>query len=56
MISASKKRKNKYGLFQIHITGINNFGRTVVFAVAFTNIKCKESFVWIFKQYQKQLG
>eukprot|EP00347_Sterkiella_histriomuscorum_P015287 403357600 len=54
LVSVSKKRKNKYGLFQLHMTGINNFGRTVVFATGFTNIKCKEAYEWIFKQFNQR--
>jgi hypothetical protein len=41
LINVSKKRKNKYDFFVIEFTGINNFGNTLVFAVAYTNIKCK---------------
>lgn len=48
LINVTRKRKNKYGLFQILMTGINNFGRAVVFATGFTNIKCKEAYQWIF--------
>jgi hypothetical protein len=44
LINVTRKRKNKYGLFQILMTGINNFGRAVVFATGFTNIKCKEAY------------
>ena len=48
LINVSRKRKNKYGLFQVHMTGVNNFGRAVVFATGFTNIKCKEAYQWVF--------
>lgn len=41
LISCSRKRKNKYGLFQIHFTTVNNYGRVVVLGLGFTNIKCK---------------
>jgi len=54
LISVSKKRKNKYGLFQMHFTGINNFGRVVVFATGFTNIKCKEAYKYIFEEFKKK--
>ncbi|CDW88447.1 protein far1-related sequence 5-like [Stylonychia lemnae] len=54
LVSVSKKRKNKYGIFQIHMTGINNFGRAVVFATGFTNIKCKEAYQLIFKQFNQR--
>lgn len=51
LISVSKKRKNKYGLFHIHFTGINNFGRIITFAVGFLNIKCTNGYEWLFKQF-----
>ena len=54
LINVAKKRKNKYGLFQIHMTGINNFGRAIVFATGFTNIKCKEAYQWIFQEFSKR--
>ena len=54
LITVSKKRKNKYGLFQIHMTGVNNFGRAIVFATGFTNIKCKEAYQWIFQEFSKR--
>lgn len=54
LVNVAKKRKNRYGLFQIHFTGINNFGRAVVFAIGFTNIKCKESYRWIFEEFSKK--
>ena len=54
LISISKKRKNVYGLFQLHFTGINNFGRVVVFATGFTNIKCKEAYRYIFDEFKNK--
>lgn len=54
LINVAKKRKNKYGLYQVHITGINNFGRAIVFATGFTNIKCREAYVWIFQEFSKR--
>jgi hypothetical protein len=51
LISCSRKRKNKYGLFQIHFTTVNNFGKVVVLAIAFTNIKCKQGYIWMFQKY-----
>ena len=54
LVNVAKKRKNKYGLFQVHMTGINNFGRAVVFATGFTNIKCREAYKWIFDEFAKR--
>ena len=54
LVNVAKKRKNKYGLFQVHMTGINNYGRAVVFATGFTNIKCKEAYSWIFQEFYKR--
>ncbi len=54
LVNVSKKRKNKYGLFQIHMTGINNYGRAVVFATGFTNIKCKEAYNWVFQEFSQR--
>ena len=51
LISASRKRKNKYGLFQIYFTTINNYGRVVVLAIGVTNIKCRQGYEWLFNQY-----
>jgi hypothetical protein len=48
LISCSRKRKNKYGLFHIFFTTVNNFGRVVVLGVALTNIKCKQGYEWMF--------
>ena len=33
------------------LTGINNFGNTLIFAIAFSNIKCKETYQWILKTF-----
>ena len=44
MISVSKNRKNKHDFFEILFTGINNLGNTIVFCIALTNIKSKESY------------
>lgn len=51
LISASRKRKNKYGLFQIYFSTINNYGRVVVLAIGVTNIKCRQGYEWLFHQY-----
>ena len=51
MVNVSKKRKNKYDFYVIKITGINNFGNTLIFALAFTNIKCQASYDWVFKHF-----
>lgn len=51
LVSVSRRRKNKYDFYCIKLTGINNFGNTLVFAIAFTNIKCKETYDWIFKTF-----
>ena len=55
MVCISKRRKNRYDFYVINISGINNFGNTVVFALGFTNIKCKETYDWIFKNYSQML-
>jgi hypothetical protein len=36
------------------MTGVNNFGRAVVFATGFTNIKCREAYQWIFTEFSKK--
>jgi hypothetical protein len=51
MINVCKKRKNKYDFYALKFTGMNNFGNTLIFAIAFTNIKCKASYDYIFKQF-----
>ena len=51
LISCSRKRKNKYGLFQIHFSSVNNFGRVVILALGLTNIKCKPGYVYMFNHY-----
>ena len=51
LISASRKRKNKYGLFQIYFSTINNYGRVVVLGIGVTNIKCRQGYEWLFQQY-----
>ena len=51
LISCSRKRKNKYGLFQIHLSTVNNYGRVVILALGFTNIKCKQGYLWMFQKY-----
>ena len=51
MLNVSKKRKNKYDFYVIQFTGINNFGNSLVFATAFTNIKCKETYNWVIQHF-----
>ena len=51
LVSISRRRKNKYDFYCIKLTGINNMGNTLIFAIAFTNIKCKETYDWIFKTF-----
>jgi len=51
LISVSKKRKNKYGLFIVHFTGISNYGRSITFGLGFLDIKCVEAYKWIFEKY-----
>ena len=53
-INVSRRRKNKYDFYAIKFTGVNNYGNTIVFAMAFTNIKCKESYHWILKNFLKK--
>jgi hypothetical protein len=54
LVSISKKRKNKYGLFHIHFSTINNFGRVVILALGLTNIRCRQGCEWLFKQYTER--
>ena len=51
MVNVSRRRKNKYDFYVIKLTGINNFGNAIIFAIAFTNIKCKASYDYIFKHF-----
>lgn len=51
MVNVSRRRKNKYDFYVIKLTGINNFGNALVFAIAFTNIKCKATYDFVFKQF-----
>ena len=51
MMSVSNNRKNKYDLFEIIFTGINNLGNTVVFCISLFNIKSKEAFQLIFQKF-----
>ena len=55
LISCSRKRKNKYGLFHIFFTTVNNFGRVVVLGLALTNIKCKQGYEWMFQQFTERI-
>ena len=55
LISCSRKRKNKYGLFQIHFSSVNNFGRVVILGLGLTNIKCKPGYVYMFNHYIQKL-
>lgn len=54
MISISRRRKNRYDFYCLLISGINNYGYAVIFAIAFTNIKCYESYSWIFNHFIKR--
>ena len=59
LISVSKKRKNKYGLFHVHFSTVNNYGRVVILGLGMTNIKCKQGNEWLFEQYlerARQIG
>lgn len=56
LVSVSKRRKNKYDMFNMIISGINNLGNCVIFAYAMTNVKCKKSYYWIFDQLFQRLG
>ena len=49
LISVSKKRKNKYGLFHVHFSTVNNYGRVVILGLGMTNIKCKQGNEWLFE-------
>lgn len=55
LISVSKKRKNKYDFYTLLISGINNYGHTVVMALAFLNVKAKESYAWILRSYSDKM-
>ncbi len=50
-MSVSNNRKNKYDLFEIIFTGINNLGNTVVFCISLFNIKSKEAYLLIFQKF-----
>lgn len=56
LVNCSKKRKNKYGLFHIFFSTVNNFGRVVILAVALTNIKCRQGYDFIFKSFAERVN
>lgn len=55
LVSVARKRKNKYGLFHIFFSSINNFGRVVILGIALTNIKVKQGYEWIFRQFAERV-
>ena len=54
MLNISKRRKNKYDFYVLKLTGINNFGNSIVFAVGLTNIKCKKAYDFFFRLVVEQ--
>jgi len=55
MMSVSKNRKNKYDLFEVIFSGINNLGNTVVFCISLFDIKSKETYHMIFQTFFNKL-
>ncbi|KAM7518863.1 hypothetical protein LguiB_017825 [Lonicera macranthoides] len=47
---------NRYGLIFATIMGVNNHGKTIVFACAFLNKESIDSFVWLFNQFLKSMS
>ena len=39
LVSVSKKRKNKHGLYIVHLTGIDTLGHAITFGMGFLDIK-----------------
>ena len=51
LFTISAKRKNKYGYFIIHFTGINWHGNPITFGIGFLNIKWIEGYTWVLNKF-----
>ena len=51
LMTVSAKRKNKYGYYIVHFTGINSQGNPITFGIGFLDIKCVDGYTWILNKF-----
>jgi hypothetical protein len=44
LVTVARRRKNRYGFYQILFSSMNNYGKIVVLGIGYLNIKCKAAY------------
>lgn len=55
LISVARRRKNRYGFFQVCFSSLNNYGKVIILALGYLNIKCKAGYHWILQKFVERM-